>query len=278
MENENFCAFVAERESFGDVRVLYYVYETRPQPLAWRSVTFSRMHFVTEGEGVLHTPSGEFPLTAGDVFILMPGMPYMIDTAGGLKYVYVCVNGDRVRDIAEMLRVTPASCVFRNMGRLAELWKGGIGLSTEMLKFYGEGAFLTTAAVIGEELFAREESRVAGTTAASLIKREADEQFADPTLTLESVCRRLNYSPKYISSAFKREYGVTFKDYLTTTRINNSLALMDKGFVSIKDISNLSGFSDPLYFSKVFKQRMRITPTEQIAEIKRRREKVHKKN
>jgi AraC-like DNA-binding protein len=42
---------------------------------------------------------------------------------------------------------------------------------------------------------------------------------------------------------------------------------MGKGFKSVNDIAFLCGFNDPLYFSKVFKSKMEVTPTAFIKEV-----------
>ena len=50
--------------------------------------------------------------------------------------------------------------------------------------------------------------------------------------------------------------------YLRTLRIKHAVTLMDFGVQSVKNVALLSGFSDPLYFSTVFKKQMGITPKE----------------
>jgi two-component system response regulator YesN len=42
---------------------------------------------------------------------------------------------------------------------------------------------------------------------------------------------------------------------------------MDKGFISVKDISFLCGFNDPLYFSKVFKAKTELSPSQYVKNL-----------
>ena len=42
-------------------------------------------------------------------------------------------------------------------------------------------------------------------------------------------------------------------------------SLFNEGLDSVKNVALLSGFSDPLYFSKVFKKRVGCAPTEYIS-------------
>ena len=64
--------------------------------------------------------------------------------------------------------------------------------------------------------------------------------------------------------------GIT--EYLNTVRIQQACALMEQGFTSIKDIALLCGYKDPLYFSRVFKKEMKVSPREHLAEIEKIKE------
>ena len=51
-------------------------------------------------------------------------------------------------------------------------------------------------------------------------------------------------------------------------RLKYAVALFDSGVDSIKNVAALSGFSDPLYFSSVFKKSIGISPKEYTKKIK----------
>ena len=76
------------------------------------------------------------------------------------------------------------------------------------------------------------------------------------------------YNKKYLSDLFKARFNIPFNTYLTQLRIENAAKLIGAGFTSIKEIAQLSGFSDPLYFSKVFKKKYGISPGEYISSQK----------
>ena len=107
---------------------------------------------------------------------------------------------------------------------------------------------------------------------AELIRKYVDDNFTDPELSLEQVAKRFSYHTKYVSAIFKKQFGITFKRYVNTLRVQNACALMEKGFIGIQNVAFLSGFNDPLYFSKVFKEQMGISPTEHMKEQKMQKE------
>ncbi len=81
-------------------------------------------------------------------------------------------------------------------------------------------------------------------------------------ISLETVSREVNINPYYFSKKFKEETGVNFIDYLTDIRIKKAKELLEDDSLSIKEICSLSGYSDPNYFSRIFKKVENITPSE----------------
>lgn len=92
-------------------------------------------------------------------------------------------------------------------------------------------------------------------------KEYIDENYAK-SITLEDVSREINVSPQYFSKLFKEETGKNFIDYLTGIRISAAKKLLSQGNLSIKEICYHIGYSDPNYFSRIFKKTVGVTPTE----------------
>lgn len=81
-------------------------------------------------------------------------------------------------------------------------------------------------------------------------------------ITLESVSKAVNVSPTYLSKIFREEVGTTFISYLTTLRIKHAQKLISDSNIGNKEICDVIGYSDPNYFSRVFKKVVGVTPTE----------------
>ncbi|MGB8451468.1 MAG: response regulator [Anaerocolumna sp.] len=81
-------------------------------------------------------------------------------------------------------------------------------------------------------------------------------------ISLDDVSREVNINPYYFSKRFKEGTSVNFIDYLTGIRIKKAKELLADPNLSIKEIGMRAGYSDPNYFSRIFKKIENITPSE----------------
>lgn len=84
----------------------------------------------------------------------------------------------------------------------------------------------------------------------------------DRGLTLEEIAESVYLSPYYISRIFKEEQGITVMDYLTKVRIEEAKKLLRNPKYNIDEISGKLGYSDPSYFSKVFRRYEGMSPSQ----------------
>ena len=90
-----------------------------------------------------------------------------------------------------------------------------------------------------------------------------DKNFSNE-ITLEEVSKTVCVSPHYFSRLFKEETSENFIEYLTKVRIDRAKEFMKNSNLSIKEICFKVGFSDPNYFSHIFKKTEKLTPSEYI--------------
>lgn len=95
----------------------------------------------------------------------------------------------------------------------------------------------------------------------SRVKTYINENFAKD-ISLDDVSRLVDISPYYFSKLFKQEVGENFIEYLTRTRISHAMKLLGDPRYSIKEVCVLCGYSDPNYFSRIFKKYEGMTPSE----------------
>jgi two-component system response regulator YesN len=81
-------------------------------------------------------------------------------------------------------------------------------------------------------------------------------------ITLEGTAGLVKISPYYLSKIFKEEKGENFITYINARRLGKAKELLEDDMLSIKEISALVGYNDQNYFSKLFRNRFGMTPTE----------------
>ncbi len=81
-------------------------------------------------------------------------------------------------------------------------------------------------------------------------------------ITLRSLSASFYINPAYLGRLFKKNMGVSFNEYLLDIRMSNAMKLLKNTTLSIADISERVGYFDVDYFSKLFKQRIGITPSD----------------
>jgi len=80
-------------------------------------------------------------------------------------------------------------------------------------------------------------------------------------LSLGAVAELNEVSASYLSTVFKRETGISYIDYVNRQRMEMAKHLLKTTRLQIQTIAQHCGFVDTQYFSKVFKEKMGISPT-----------------
>ncbi|MEH7526515.1 AraC family transcriptional regulator [Bacillus sp. JJ1503] len=87
-----------------------------------------------------------------------------------------------------------------------------------------------------------------------------NEHYATP-ITLEEISSYVNRNSQYFSSMFKKQMGCTFTEYLQMKRIKEAQSLLKGSTMTISEIAERVGFTDPSYFSRVFKNIIGYSPS-----------------
>ena len=81
-------------------------------------------------------------------------------------------------------------------------------------------------------------------------------------LSLHTLSSLLQITPSYLSNLFHRETGQTIACHINHKRLNAACHLLGNTRLQVQTVAQLSGFADPNYFSKRFKQQYGVTPAQ----------------
>lgn len=96
---------------------------------------------------------------------------------------------------------------------------------------------------------------------------DIEKNLSQPTYSLEQFMRTLPLNYDYIRKLFRKETGVTPHEYLLHARMALAKKLLQSGMANqysrftVAQISEMCGFAEPLYFSRVFKKYYGVAPS-----------------
>lgn len=80
-------------------------------------------------------------------------------------------------------------------------------------------------------------------------------------ISLTSLSAKYNISMGHLSKLIKEQLSVNFSDYIASLRIQRAKELLRDDSLSIQEISEIVGYNDYFYFTKVFKKVEGISPS-----------------
>lgn len=116
-----------------------------------------------------------------------------------------------------------------------------------------------------------------GHTVSSYIQEEIKEavryfnEHYNETLSIEDYAHSRNMSTSWFIRNFKQLTGSTPMQYILSIRITNAQILLETTSYNISEITEILGYDNPLYFSRIFKKQKGLSPSEY-------RKMIHKEN
>ena len=232
--------------------------------------------YVISGKGTFFSGGQPTPLQPGDIHVISKGATHRIvpDRRSNLRFSNIgFVFNDR---LPESFR--PVRAMFENTVSMSVKDKGEIRLLMTQLinEMYAKSAYshvmaeccikqilihlYRLSAAEAPKVFVPKKTPAAKLSPYAIIRYVDDNLFDFPDI--EQIAQALGYSQSYISHIFKEKMGMGYSEYLRSLRIKYAVSLFDHGIESVKNVALLSGFTDPLYFSTVFKKTLGISPTE----------------
>jgi AraC family transcriptional regulator len=164
--------------------------------------------------------------------------------------------GFEVPDDFEFRTVLPAKDDFIKACLIALSQEAQIGYQSGEL--YGEAITTSLAAHYllryGTRKVKLNEPRGGLSKAALELVTEYMEAHAHERIRLSELAALAHLSPYHFSRLFKVSTGLSPYQYLMRTRVKQARRMMDKGEMTLKEISQRVGFYDASHFSRVFKR------------------------
>ncbi len=218
----------------------------------------NRMLLAVSGEATIKADEHETEFLTGRLFFGFTGEIFCVKNAKNASYMYIDFDGTRAEELLRRFNINKANRTLENFDGLIPMWSESLSRANEQ-----------TIDLAAESILLYTFSRLTGAIGAQnnllgKIIELTEESFKEPQFSLSVLAKKLSYNPKYISHLFKQKMKLSYSEYLCSLRIKYAVSLFDHGIDSVKNVALLSGFTDPLYFSNVFKKNIGMSPREYI--------------
>ena len=256
MKDKNICKFISP-VLFDTLSVSCFVLESNVQVMKIPSLlTNNRLILVTQGEGNFVFDDTRVSFSSGSIIFGFKKEKFFAEVTKPCEYMYISFDGIRGAELLRRFGINLANRRFDGFDGLIPLWRESLSRACEQ-----------TIDLASESILLYTFSRLSGQTTLkdSLINKIleiSEENFSNPELSLSTLAEELGYNDKYVSHLFKEKMGVGYSEYLRSLRLKYAVSLFEHGIDSVKNVALLSGFTDPLYFSTVFKKETGVSPKE----------------
>ena len=212
--------------------------------------------FCVSGSGALLLDGSSIPLKKGDAAVAPPNTAHRIAADEGAQII--CLHLDQALLPFREPAVLPwdGTPHLQNAFEAAHFhYRSDSRNRSALLETYGRLIACYLAAV---------QKPGSVSKASMLIEREINSKFNDPGFELDAYMKGLPFNYDYLRKLFQKETGVTPLQYLNGLRLQfaaEALSSVHGQSSTMADIARMSGFREPLYFSRMFKKRYGVSPS-----------------
>jgi len=225
--------------------------------------------FIAEGRGTFETKhTGAVSISPGSVFLLFPGTWHTFKPLwdSGWEEYWVGFNGPYAEYLMQQECFNPRSPLI-HMGFNVEF----LDIFNRLLQtMKGEGvAFCQIASCLTVQLLGL--IYAAALLKASPQNRKEDiinnirfkmHDTLDKPVNLSSLAADHHVSYTWFRKAFKEVVGISPGQYLLNLKLEKTCKLLRETDLTIAEIAFSAGFMSEYHFSRIFKQKMKVTPSQ----------------
>lgn len=228
--------------------------------------------YCVAGQGWYAATGQRWPVAAGDFLVVLPGTAhaYGADEAAPWTIHWAHFSGADAGDLLALAGITPGQPLFPVGER-----PGLVALFMEILQTLQSGYslyHLLAAAAALRQLLSQVALVHRYTPPASRRDVHVERiitfmlEHLDERLTLDALAAEAAMSRGHFSRRFHDRTGYPPIDYFIRLKMQRAAELLEGSDLSMGEISDLLGYSDPYYFSRLFKKIMGAAPTQYRAE------------
>ena len=225
------------------------------------------IHFCLSGKGTFTIGGKTYPLKQGYGFLIVPEelAYYVADDNDPWTYAWIGFGGRRAAEVVSQLGLSLQQPVFKSEAQkeIYDIVKDMMDHNTfsvqDVLRRNGLVSMFLSVIASGISVTAKSDSGSANnyvTRAQAFVR----SNYCNP-IKVTDVADYVCINRSYLYTLFQKTLGISPQQYLTSYRIAKATELLQLTQLPIESVAISCGYTDPLVFSKAFKQEKGISPS-----------------
>jgi AraC-like DNA-binding protein len=246
------------------------------------SHTYYELIYIVKGCGKHNLNRNIIPYRTGDLFLLSPGDEHNFDINKTTHFIYIKFTADYFKVMSnnfssELLRLDPEEIMRYRMFKetkivLEEPYRSVLKNTFRNIADYSKEKNVTSSPLIFFQVL----------SIFGLIKESFNGKYIDADNTypgreqlityihehiyepaqiqIKIISAHFNIAPSYFSAYFKRNIGISYREYTNTLRAGLVEKRIAAGNITLKQIADEFGFTDESHVSNYFRKKKAINP------------------
>ncbi len=226
------------------------------------------LHYIMEGKGRYYVGDTQYDLKAGQGFLIEPDTQtfYQADEKEPWTYLWIGFNGSSAKEFLRDIGLNSSQLTYRC--RHADELKQTVihmlkhNTSSTTDQFLLESLLYSFFSILARDMEIVAPSKSGGD---NLYIRRAVEYIHNNysnAIHVSDIAAYVCIDRSYLYTLFRKSLGISPQDYLANYRISCAGELLTITSLPVSGVALSCGYQDPLVFSKAFKQRMGMTPSQ----------------
>ncbi|AUS98384.1 hypothetical protein CDQ84_04160 [Clostridium thermosuccinogenes] len=235
------------------------------------------IHYVMSGKGIFASNGTTYHLSEGQGFLICPDTLsyYQADMDEPWEYCWVGFHGRYAKNYLNEINLDASNPIFtcnpenspeKTILKMLEVQKRPAGRD-----FILTGLLYQFLAELIRTVDDFHYNSISQNTKQIYVKKAIDyiRKNYSTRITIEQIADFIGIDRKYMSTLFQEILHISPQEYLLNFRMDKACVLLCQDFLSIQDIAHSVGYEDPLLFSKMFKKRKGLSPTQYRNRLKK---------
>ena len=226
------------------------------------------IHFVLEGRGKYQVGDEIYELSKGQGFLIEPEVLtfYQADAKDPWTYLWIGFQGEKAQEFMKDIGLNSQKLIFRSKHaeKLKEIVVSMLKNNTYSVtsQFILEGLLYIFLSVLTEDIeitFFSEKERE------NLYIRKAIEYIQNTysnNIKVTDIASYVCINRSYLYTLFQKNTGMSPQEYLANYRLTRAAELLDVTDLPVSSVAMSCGYRDPLVFSKAFKGKKGMSPSQ----------------